>query len=247
MKSVLNLILTHQSNAAVLKMIEYWRDCVDPDSIAIAHGGTRPEFEALQHTQKIFIDDPALRTKDHQRDFQSYTGIVRAAANFLKAREDFKYLHLIEYDHIPLTADLNQRQIDRLHAEQADVIGFHLQRIDSTSNPHFLYHVRDDRFRQFFHQISRRSDPSVVLSMFGTGSVWTREAISEIARVEQPFPIYLEVYLPTLAHHLGFRLRGLSEQDKFVRALDNQIPDIKQAKGEGAWTLHPIKNFWDKT
>ncbi len=59
--------------------------------------------------------------------------------------------------------------------------------------------------------------------MFGSGSFWTREAFCAVCAVEEPFPIYMELYLPTLAHHLGFRVRDFGEQDRFVGVFENQI------------------------
>src|SRR5437867_11370204 len=73
MTSVLNLILSHQPPAAVSNMLTHWNRCVPNESILIAYGGTKSEFDAIQHREKFFIDDPRLRTRDHQREFQSYT------------------------------------------------------------------------------------------------------------------------------------------------------------------------------
>ena len=155
-------------------------------------------------------------------------------------------MHFAEYDHVPLVNDLNQRQQQRLEAEAADVLGFHLHRIDGTSSAHFLYHADNPAFPSYWNKITRRPDPRVVLSMFGTGNFWTREAFCTVAAMEEPFPIYMEIYLPTLAHHLGFRVRDISEQNKFVRALPNEIISIEEARKEGAWTLHPVKRLWSE-
>jgi hypothetical protein len=73
MKTVLNLVLSRQPAAAVSKMLVHWNRCVPNESILIAYGGTKSEFDAVQHKQKFFVDDRRLRTRDHQREFQSYT------------------------------------------------------------------------------------------------------------------------------------------------------------------------------
>src|SRR6202007_265851 len=102
-----------------------------------------------------------------------------------------------------------------------------------TNNPHFLYHSANRKFGQYWTEVTKRSEPRIVLSMFGSGSFWPLEAFSAVAAAEEPFPMYMEIYLPTLAHHLGFRVRDFSEQNRFVRALTNEIcgPDVarKQA------------------
>ena len=247
MNSVLNLILSHQPAVAVAKMIAHWSRCVPSESILIAYGGTRKEFDKLEHQQKFFVDDPRLRTRDHQREFQSYTRLFQAAAEFLKTRANqFQFVHFVEYDHLPLVQDLNERQLERLSSEGADVIGFHVHRVDGTSNPHFLYHVANPAFACYWSKITVRSDPRVVLSMFGSGSFWTTEAFRAVAAMEEPLPMYMEIYLPTLAHHLGFRVRDLTAQNRFVRALASEIDPIDEARKQGAWTLHPVKRLWDK-
>jgi hypothetical protein len=247
MNQVLNLILTHQSATAVHKMICYWKNCVDQDSILIAYGGSRDEFDCIKYEPKFFVQDSGLRTHDHQREFQSYTGMFRAAAKFLQnADQDFSFVHFAEYDHLPLVADLNQCQIERLNREKADVLGFHVRRVDDTSNPHFLYHMANSKFTSYWREITCRDDFAVVLSMFGSGSFWKREAFSAVSAGDEPSPIYMEIYLPTLAHHLGFRVRDLADQNRFVRALISEIDSIDRARKEGAWTLHPVKRLWDE-
>ena len=245
--SVLNLILTHQSAPAIARMLEHWNKCVRSENILIAYGGPRSEFEKIEYPQKFFVDEPRLRTRDHQRELQSYTGLFHGAAEFLREQGGtFRYVHFAEYDHVPLVNDLNERQQKRLEAEAADVLGFHLHRIDGTSSAHFFYHVGNAEFAPFWEKISRRSESGVILSMFGTGSFWTEEAFSAVASLQETFPIYTEIYLPTLAHHLGFRLRDFADQNRFVRASPSEISSIEQALKEGAWTLHPLKDRWSK-
>jgi len=227
-------------------MLQHWKQSVPIESILIAFGGPKNEFDAIQHQQKFFVDDPRLRTRDHQRELQSYTRLLQEAGEFLaKPGDQFRFVHFAEYDHLPLVPDLNERQIECLSAEGADLLAFHLHRVDDTNNPHFLYHAEDDRFMRYWAETTRRAAPEVVLSMFGTGSFWTREAFCTVAAVEEPFPIYMEIYLPTLAHHLGFRVRDFVDQNRFVRALNSEICGIDEARKQGAWTLHPVKKLWD--
>src|SRR5437667_9670732 len=102
MKTVLNLILSHQPVVAVSRMVTHWNRCVPNESILIAYGGTKSEFDAIQHQQKFFIDDPRLRTRDHQREFQSYTRLFQAAAEFLERQgNQFRFVQFAEYDHSP--------------------------------------------------------------------------------------------------------------------------------------------------
>ena len=226
-------------------MTTYWNQYVAPDRILIAYGGPRHEFDSIGNSRKIFVDDPRLRTRHHARERQSYTGLFRAAAEWLDTRgQEFQFVHFAEYDHIPLMSDLNKRQIERLKSEHADVLGFWAARFDGTNHPHFLYHASNPEFGRFWKRITRRADPTVVLSIFGSGSFWTHEAFCAVALTEEPFPMYTEIYLPTLAHHLGFRVRGFGEQNQFVRPMGDATSQIDEARAQGAWTLHPVKRLW---
>jgi len=241
---VINVVLCHQDAKTVETLLDLWHQTTSTDSILIAHGGARSDFETIKHRNKIFLDDPRLRVRDKQRERQSYHGIWRATSQWLTSSpHNFDFVHVIEFDHVPLVEDLNERQIELLNNEKADVLAYHLQRIDQTSHPHYLYHRRNPRFHGFFREISVRGNPEVALSMFGTGSFWKRDAFEAVAKIDEPFPVYLEVYLPTLAHHLGFRLRDYGKQNKFVSNLGNRVGEIESARRAGAWTLHPVKSL----
>lgn len=226
-------------------MLEWWRDFSAPEDVLLACGGSEADFRAAEHAQKIFVNDPLLRTRDHQREFQSYTAVFREVSTWLSGHPH-DCVHFCEYDHLPLAADLSRQQAARLDAEQADVLGFRLLRVDGTSHPHYLYHADEPRFHEFWKTISRRSDPRAVMSMFATGSVWRRDAFDAVAAIAEPFPIYLELYLPTLAHHLGFRIRSLPDQDRFVDNLGDMGREIAEARKAGAWGIHPVKHLWQQ-
>ena len=244
MKPVLNVLLTHQKSNAVAAMVDWWAKSVPREDIVLAHGGSREDFDALKFHAKLFIDDPRLRTRDHPRERQSYGAVFRAVAAWMQGR-DYGYVHFAEYDHLPLIADLNKRQVGLLAAEGADVLGFHLRRVDDTNCAHYLSHAAMPEFFPFWKGITCRRDPRVVLSMIATGSFWTREAFAVVAAVAEPHPMYVEIFPPTLAHHLGLRLRDYGPQTRFVQHLGEELPDLAEARKEGAWTLHPAKRTWD--
>jgi hypothetical protein len=244
MQSALNVVLSHQSPSEVDRLAAYWESLVGDGKVLIAYGGPRESFNKIQFNTKIFIDDPSLRTLDHQREGQSYTAVFKEASRWLKNRADQSdFVTLFEFDHVPLLPDLNVRQVERMRIEQADVVAYHLARVDETSHPHYLYYATNREFAEFFGDLSVRSDRNVVLSMFGTGSCWKREVFDAVAEFNEPFPVYFELYLPTLAHHLGFRLRDYGDQDAFVSNLGDRGAELESARDRGAWTLHPVKNL----
>lgn len=244
MTQVLNVLLTHQGPDAFGRVLDSWREVRAQSTLLVAHGGSRTDFDALSYTPKIFIEDPRLRTRDHQREYQSITGVLKAVRDWMRDTGcACDYIHIAEYDHLPLVADLNQRQVERMRAEHADVLAFHLHRIDGTCHPHYLYHAGNPEFHEWLRSVTVRPDAAVTLSMLGTGSLWKRAAFEATAERDEPFPIYFEIYLPTLAHHLGFRLRDWAQQNPFVVHKGDRAAEIQQARQAGAWTLHPVKTL----
>lgn len=225
-------------------MLAYWHRTLEIADVLLAFGGSHDVLGRLHDGPSIFPSEPRMRTTDHQREKQSYTSVFREASHWMRG-QDFTHIYFAEYDHIPLVCDLNERQLALLEAERADVLGHRVLRVNGTSFPHYLYHASDPDFYRFWRRITCRPDPQIVLSMFGSGSFWTREAFDVVAAVEETVPIYLEVYLPTLAHHLGFRVRDFGAQNRYVSNLGNFSTKIAAARNAGAWTIHPIKTAWD--
>ena len=238
------LLLTHQAPAQVEKLVARWRDyCRPPAQLLLAYGGPRESFERIACEPKFFLADPRLRTRHHQREKQSYTQVFQGAAAWLADHPACGYVYFAEYDHWPLVPDLAVRLIERLRRERADVLGHQLFRRDDTSCVHYQNHAADPRFLPWLEAISRRRDPGATFNMLGSGSFWTREAFLAVARQEETVPVYLEIYLPTLAHHLGFRIRAFGDQDRFIWGDGDRAAVIPRARAEGAWTIHPIKTW----
>lgn len=243
MSQVLNLVLTHQAPDQIARMLAYWRDYCAPENLLIAFEGSEANFHSIQHPAKVRIDDPRLRTRDHGRERQSYSGVFRAASGWLR---DQPHTHVlfVEYDHLPLRTDLNARQLDRLAEEGADVLGVSVARVDGTSWPHNLYHVGLPGFFEYWAGLSVRTDKALILHMFCSGSFWTRKAFDAVAQTQEPYPIYLEIFLPTAAHHLGFRVRDWGEEaSRFISNLGNFADRMEEARQAGAWTIHPVKTL----
>ena len=82
-------------------------------------------------------------------------------------------------------------------------------------------------------------------SMFGSGSFWTKEAFEAVATLPEEIPMYLELFQPTAAHHLGFRVRSFREQSRFVRNLGDLGTQLDSLRTQGAWSAHPVKTLWN--
>jgi hypothetical protein len=238
------LLLAHQPPAEVERLLERWRAyCAPPSSLLLFYGGPRESFEQIGYESKLFLDDPRLRTRHHQKEKQSYSQIFRLASLWLRDHPECGYVYFAEYDHWPVAHDLGERLIERLKLEKADVMGHQLARRDRTSCVYYLYHLSDERFLPWIRSLSRRDDPGAVFNMFGSGSFWTRKAFLAVAAVGEPIPVYLETYLPTVAHHLGFRIRDFQDQNRFISATGDRFDDIPELRQQGAWTVHPVKTW----
>jgi hypothetical protein len=227
-------------------MAAWWQRHVPGPDILIAYGGTRASFESLNVPAKVFVDDSRLRTRDHQRERQSFAGVFAAVHEWLRDRPGYRLLHLSEFDCIPLCHDLFARLEARLATEGADVLGCRLERVDGTNHPHYLYHSGDPEFAPFLERISVRSDRGVVLAMLGCVSFWNRAAFAAVADAEESSPLYLEIALPTLAHHLGFRVRGLGDQTPWIQPGGDLSAQLDAIRSAGAWMAHPVKEFWER-
>ncbi len=245
---VLNLLLTHQSAGEINSLLDWWRGVLGDASSILLVVNHLPEqandFERIKHPQKILVQNPRLRTRDHQRERQSYVAVFAAAAQWLAGRTEFSHVHFVEYDHLPLRADLGELQQAALEAEGADVLGFSVRRVDRTSHAIWLSHAAEEEIAKYFASLSVREDSSVVLSMFGTGSFWTRRAFEAVATVAEPCPIYLELWVPTLAHHLGYRVRNQPDTaNRYVANLGDRVAEVAEARAAGGWTIHPVKTL----
>ncbi|MBP7948154.1 MAG: hypothetical protein KA004_00770 [Verrucomicrobiales bacterium] len=244
MSDTLNLIITHQPAPCVARMLEWWHAIAPENSIWIAYGGTQENFSRIATERKLFLESERLRLPDPQRSRQSYQEIFQQVVRMDLLRE-WRHVHLAEYDQIPLQPELNRLQAVALHRQKADVLGYRLKRLDATNHPHFLAHWHDPKFRDFVRRISVRPEKNVILSMYGFGSFWTAEAFRAVAEVEEPLPVYLEIFMPTVAHHLGFRVRGIAEPPEFNTHAGNVARFLEKARADGIWNLHPVKDKWN--
>jgi hypothetical protein len=246
MSERLTIILTHQPEPLVEAMVQWWQQHAPGPDILIAYGGPRERFERLNVPHKVYVDDSRLRTRDHQRERQSFAGVFIAANEWLAQHPEYRLIHLTEFDCIPLCADVFGRLEARLAEENADVLGCRLERVDGTNHPHYLYHKADPEFETSLRELSIRRDPHVVLAMLGCVSFWKREAFTAVAEAEEASPLYLEIALPTLAHHLGFRVRNLRDQSPYVQPVGDLAEQLDALRARGAWMAHPVKGFWEK-
>lgn len=227
---VLLVVMEHRSPETVVRILDLWRAAgFAEEDVLLVYGGSVSAFDRLTAKNKIFLEGDAHRTLDHQRDRQSYRGVFTCVSAWMR---ESPHTHVLfhEGDHLPLCSDLSRRVLQRLADRGADVLGYHLARIDGSTHPHWLNCVSSPH----------PSEPAY--SMLGTGHFWKRAAWEAVSTDDSLAHWYLEIDLPTTAVRLGFRLADFGDQNRFVQALESRRPSIQEALAEGAWSLHPVKN-----
>ncbi|HMP89044.1 MAG TPA: hypothetical protein PJ991_02525 [Kiritimatiellia bacterium] len=242
MSKILHVVLSHLGESKVRPWLR-WRETVCPgQDYLLAFSGGDSEFEELNHEPKIQVPNDRLSTRHHQRERQAYIDVWRKIADWLST-QDHTHVLFMEYDHLPMRADFASIWMDYHLKRDADITGFAVTRVDGTNNPHYLYHDVDHALTRFLQTFTRRADPRVAISMLGTGSLWNREAFLAVANFPETMPVYLELWMPTVAHHLGFRVLDVPEEQKvWVRSRGEFSDRIDAARQAGAWSIHPIKH-----
>jgi len=243
LEKVISIVLTHQSPDEVARMCHYWERLMPEVLVVVAYGGKIEDFDQIDRDEKFFVDDGRLRTKDHQRELQSYSGVFRAASEYLKIF-NFTHLYFTEFDHVPLRQDFLVSLIHLMKNEKADVLMRNLQQINGTGSPHYLYHLGMNGFSEMLALKSDRKTPSVVLSGLGFGQLWKREVFDAVAVESEEVACYLEVWLPTIAHHLGYRVRSWDNFAEYSSVVGDRVDEMFDALRVGAWALHPVKTLW---
>lgn len=235
-------LLTHQNAQDTQIRLDTWTQAVPRENIVIVSDQSEEEFAKIQHPWKIRSVDPRRQTVDHQRDLQSVTSACQEVSKWM-AGQDFTHVFMAEFDLFPLTKKLVPRLYTLMEQAQADILAHEVRRIDQTSSAMYLYHRDRPGFAEFWERVSVRQERDIILSMLGTGSFWKREAFDAICAYDEPLPIYLEIYLPTLAHHLGFRIVDLGEESRYISGLGDRIAEVEAAQRDDALFIHPIKTI----
>ena len=241
--SILWVILVHQQPPQISELLGYWKTLgYSAENMLFVHAGKRTDFEDLFVPNKVFVEDERVRTKYHPLEKQSYCGVFREVTAWMRGK-DFSAVALVEYDHLPMVRDWGGELCDLMRSDGADVLCHHLTRVDGTNASHYLYQLQDHRFGKLWRNLSIREEKGLFLNGIMTGSFWRRAAFDEVSEHSEPFPVYLELYLPSLAHHLGYRVRGFGDQDRFVQVVPMENPFSGHWRVEGAWSLHQVKSL----
>jgi hypothetical protein len=241
--AILTAIITHLEAPAVRRQLGYLRALAPTSRFVVCHGGSRAAFEELADEDALFIDDPSLRGPAKQ---QSYNAVLRAVyAGHVATDPDVELVHVIEYDHLVLASDFEQRLEELTASSTAGLFAKCASRRNDTNWPHYTHSKGDKRLNNFLTEISCRDDPSARWGCLGTGMVFRREALAAVAAVVDPPPAYLELLIPTLVYHLGFDVVDIDAVSDLYRAIRwKPVFSVEEAVAEkhaGRAFVHPFK------
>ncbi len=243
---VCHVVICHLPPAETRAVYDRWRAADPQAGVLIAYGGKEEVFQQLPpEIPAVFVADPTLRTVDHIRERQQYTGVFRAATEWIAGNlPETTHVHVVEFDVVPVVDGIGARLVSAMDAEGADLSGFGMADFTGTVHPHNCYELARPDFFDYLRGMSRREVRDRFLVMLGCSSIWRRDTFDQVAALDAPRE-YLEMAMPTLAHHLGFRVRPLpADQERFMSYQGDRTDLIPEYAEQGAWLVHPCKKIW---
>jgi len=237
-------VLTHLSAERVHEAVQLLT-AVSPEArFVVCYGGERAEFARIELDDKLFIDDPTLRGPEQH--LQSLTLSFQALWHrYFEDDESSDSLYLIEYDHLILDAHFEVLLRDLATATKADLMGKNCGDRTATNDEHYVRFRRDPRLLGHLRRLSVRDDPSRLFSCLGDGMWISRRALQAYLAVDHHPPCYVEIYVPTLLHHLGFRVVDVdthSDLYRWVRWMPSfGIDQVVAHSRAGTVFMHPVK------
>ena len=244
--ALLTAIVTHLGPEEAGRQLAYLRALSPGSRFALLHGGARPDFDALAEADKAFVDDPTLRGPNQH---QSYTRALRTAFEaFVERDPDVDLLHFVEYDQLVLRADFEE-PLRALAAETgAGLLAKSASPRNDTNWPHHLRHRGDAALDAYFERISTRPDPGERWGCLGSGMLFTRDALAAFHAATHDAPhAYLELFVPTAVHHLGFEVVDVDAVSDLYAGIrwrpEYDVDAAIAAKRAGRAFVHPFKRI----
>lgn len=241
----LNALITHLPAAAVADDVATLRAVAPDAEIAVCHGGSEEEFVKVEHEDKVFLDDPTLRGPP--RSLQSWTQVFAAVwKRWFVPNPGLGALYLLEYDHLVLAADFEQRLSDLAVETAADFMGKNCVERTATNWEHYVRFRHDPELLAHLRAVSVRDDPTTLFGCLGDGMWLSRAALEAYVSVGHHPPCYNELYVPTLVHHLGLRVVDVDAHSDLYRFVRWSPPftreEVVGAVRAGAPFVHPVKD-----
>jgi hypothetical protein len=242
--TTLTVVLTHLEASRTEELLALQQAVAPTARFAVAHAGPRSEFERLAFEDKFFVEDAALRGP--VQHLQSLNEVFATAwREFFAADPDLDALYLIEYDHLVLDATFEERLRALAAATGADLLGKTCVDATGTNLAHYVRFRRDERLLRHLAAVSVRDDPARLFSCLGDGIWVSRRALEAYVAVGEHPPCYCEIYVPTLVHHLGFRVVDVGTHSDLYDHVrwqpEHSAGEVLALARDGAVFVHPAK------
>ena len=226
---ILTLLVTHLDAAGVAASLAQF----PPHArVVVCHGGRREDFDAVEHGDKLFIEDPSLRGPVERQSYADVLG--RAWREIVAADRAIDLVFLAEYDHVVLRGDFETALRRVADHSGAHFLGKNCSRRDDTNWPHALRARRDPRMRRYRE----------LWGCLGTGMLFRRDALAAVGEARE-VPGYLELAIPTLLRAEGLRLDDVdrfSDLYAYVNAPpEKDLAALRAARSQGHFFIHPFK------
>lgn len=239
---LLKVVVSHLEADAVDEHLAYL-ETLCPGPILLCHGGTPERFAAVRWPRKRFLAHPGLRSP--AATFQTYDEALEAAHEVLEADRRIDAIVVLEYDQVPLAPGLDEAVLALLEQTGAGLVGKTAVDRTATNWWHRVRYRDDPALLEHLRRVSVREDPTRIYGCLGTGFAMTREALAAYVAVEHPDGIYNELYVPTLVHHLGFRVEDVDVHGDLyahVRFEPSYTPaEARALRDAGVLVVHPYK------
>lgn len=243
--STLNVVLTHLPAEAVDHQLAALTHISPSSRFVVCHGGRREDCEAVSRAEAAFIVDPTLRGAP--RSLQSYDEIFATVHDrWVAPADDVDAVYFFEFDHIVLRPGFEASLSDVAATMRADFLGKHCVVRNGSNWEHYGRFRRDPVLLAHLRRVSVREDPTVMYGTLGDGMWLTRDALAAYVGVSEHPPCYGELYVPTLLHHLGFRVADIDQASDLYDHV-RWIPpysalEVETLADSGATFAHPVKD-----
>ena len=237
-----HMVLAHEAPGYVDQLMRYLEYLAPGVERVLVYGGKEAAFDEISYQKKIFCNDPRLRGIGWS---SSHAAAYRDALSLLDSSEPFVIL-CTEGDHLPLRKDYAAPFRQLLKETGADFLGAGLNDVTDSNFVHYQRMMNLTPFQRTIDQVSVRPDRCRWLHSLGTGFVFAQEALEAYcASYNNEDACYVEIEVPTLLYHLGFRgcdVLAVSDIYDFVRHLPEYTPaEVIELAQNGACFVHPCK------
>ena len=243
--TLVTAVLTHLPRDLVEGQLRYLRALSPGSRFVVGHGGPRSDFDDLQEQDALFVEDPSLRGPHFDKSLNETLALLYE--RFVRDDPTVDLVYVIEYDHLILRPDFEQRLRELAESSAAGLFGKNASPRNDTNWPHYLTARDDAKLNGFIARVSQRDDPGVRYGCLGTGLLLRRAALEAFCAMEAPPLAYVELFVPTAIYHLGFEIAdvdAVSDLYTNIRWLPEfGIDEAMAAKRAGATFVHPFKQL----